>query len=193
MSLTREKILELGEELLLTKGYNAFSYHDISKKLGIKNAAVHYYFPAKENLVTSIVKNNILRFEEMVDNMNTRKFDELNQLKTFLKIYAKSNREEKICLFGSLGSDFQTLSETTQVELKKMLDKVTNWLSEILESGRKKGLFDFRCDAGDKASLLLSNLVAGLQISRINSKNDFKNIQTLIFEDLNPKNLLSSK
>jgi TetR/AcrR family transcriptional repressor of nem operon len=65
MSLTREKILELGEDLLLTKGYNAFSYQDISKELGIKNAAVHYYFPAKENLVTSIVKNNILRFEEM--------------------------------------------------------------------------------------------------------------------------------
>jgi TetR/AcrR family transcriptional repressor of nem operon len=67
--------------LLLTKGYNAFSYQDISKELGIKNAAVHYYFPAKENLVTSIVKNNILRFEEMVDNMNTRNFDEVNPIR----------------------------------------------------------------------------------------------------------------
>jgi TetR/AcrR family transcriptional repressor of nem operon len=186
MSLTREKILELGEDLLLTKGYNAFSYQDISKELGIKNAAVHYYFPAKENLVTSIVKNNILRFEEMVDNMNTRNFDEVNQLETFMKIYAKSNREEKICLFGSLGSDFQTLSETTQTELRKMLDKIINWLSEILESGRKKGVFSFKNDAINKASMLLSNLVAGLQISRINSKDDFKVIQTQIIEDLKP-------
>jgi TetR/AcrR family transcriptional regulator, transcriptional repressor for nem operon len=186
MSLTREKILELGEELLLTKGYNAFSYHDISKKLGIKNAAVHYYFPAKENLVTSIVKNNILRFEEMVDNMNTRKFDEINQLKTFLKIYAKSNREEKICLFGSLGSDFQTLSEATQVELQKMMDLIITWLADILETGKTKGFFKFNCDATNKASLLLSNLVAGLQMSRINSKNDFKIIQTQIIEDLIP-------
>ena len=47
MSITREKILELGENLIRTKGYNAFSYQDISSKLGIKNAAVHYYFPTK--------------------------------------------------------------------------------------------------------------------------------------------------
>ena len=186
MSLTREKILELGEDLLLTKGYNAFSYQDISKELGIKNAAVHYYFPAKENLVTSIVKNNILRFEEMVDNMNTRNFDEVNQLESFMKIYAKSNREEKICLIGSLGSDFQTLSENTQSELRKMLDKIINWLSEILESGRKKGLFAFKSGAMEKASMLLSNLVAGLQMSRINSKTDFKIIQAQIIEDLKP-------
>ena len=186
MSLTREKILELGEDLLLTKGYNAFSYQDISKELGIKNAAVHYYFPAKENLVTSIVKNNILRFEEMVDNMNTRKFDEFNQLDSFLKIYAKSNREEKICLFGSLGSDYQTLSEATQRELQKMLDKIIEWLAGILQSGRKKKIFKFSGEASNRASMLLSNLVAGLQISRINSKGDFKTIHSQILEDLKP-------
>jgi len=69
MSITREKIIELGESLIRTKGYNAFSYQDISSELGIKNAAIHYYFPSKENLGTSIVKTNIQRFEEMTYNM----------------------------------------------------------------------------------------------------------------------------
>ena len=87
MSVTREKILELGENLIRTKGYNAFSYQDISTELGIKNAAVHYYFPSKENLGTSIVKTNIQRFEEMIDNMHSRGFDEWQQLDTFIKIY----------------------------------------------------------------------------------------------------------
>jgi len=32
MSVTREKILELGENLIRTKGYNAFSYQDISSE-----------------------------------------------------------------------------------------------------------------------------------------------------------------
>ncbi|HKI87734.1 MAG TPA: TetR/AcrR family transcriptional regulator, partial [Draconibacterium sp.] len=72
MSVTREKILELGENLIRTRGYNAFSYQDISSELGIKNAAIHYYFPSKKNLGTSIVKTNIQRFEEMIDNMQSR-------------------------------------------------------------------------------------------------------------------------
>ena len=186
MCLTREKILELGEELILTKGYNAFSYQDISKELGIRNAAIHYYFPAKENLVISIVKNNILRFEEMIGNMNTRNFDEMNQLDSFLKVYAKSNREDKICLIGSLGPDFHTLSEIIQNELKKMLDKIIDWLSGLLESGRKKGLFAFNGEATNRALTILSCLVAGLQLSRINDKNDYKAIHVQILDDLKP-------
>ena len=34
MSVTREKILELAEELILNKGYNGFSYQDISTVMG---------------------------------------------------------------------------------------------------------------------------------------------------------------
>lgn len=93
MSLTREKIIELGESLILTRGYNAFSYQDISRELGMKNAAIHYYFPSKANLGTSIVRTNIQRFEEMVENMETRGFSEWQQLESFVKIYIKSNRE----------------------------------------------------------------------------------------------------
>ena len=122
MSVTREKIIELGENLIRTKGYNGFSYQDISTELGIKNAAVHYYFPSKENLGTSIVKTNIQRFEEMIDNMHSRGFDERQQLDTFIKIYIKSHREQKLCIVGSLGPDFNTLSATTKTELIKMTE-----------------------------------------------------------------------
>jgi hypothetical protein len=55
-----------------------------------------------------------------------------------------------------------------------------------LNRGEKKECSPFKNDAINKASMLLSNLVAGLQISRINSKDDFKVIQTQIIEDLKP-------
>ncbi len=186
MSLTREKILELGEELILKRGYNAFSYQDISSELGIKNAAVHYYFPAKENLGTSIIKNNILRFEEMLDNMNTREFDEWGQLEAFFKFYLKSNREDKICILGSLGSEFQSLSESTKRELQKMTGMIIEWLSSILDKGRNKGLFKYIGDAKSRALLILSCLVAGLQLARLMDKSDFKAIHLQLLDDLKP-------
>lgn len=187
MSLTREKILDLGEDLIVTKGFNAFSYHDISKKLGVKNAAIHYYFPAKGNLSTSIVKNNILRFEEMVENFKTKNFSVLNQLEVFFRLYAKYNRESKICLFGSLGPDFNTLSESTQQELQKMKIKIIDWLADILEKGRNEKVLDFNGDANTRALIVLSNMVAGLQFSRINDKTAFKSIYMQILSDLKIK------
>ncbi|MDR3047168.1 MAG: TetR/AcrR family transcriptional regulator, partial [Bacteroidales bacterium] len=50
MNDTRSEIISIANELIKSIGYNAFSYADISKKLNIKNAAIHYYFPAKADL-----------------------------------------------------------------------------------------------------------------------------------------------
>jgi TetR/AcrR family transcriptional regulator, transcriptional repressor for nem operon len=186
MSVTREKILELGENLIRTKGYNAFSYQDISSELGIKNAAIHYYFPTKANLGTSIVKTNIQRFEEMVENMHSHNFDEMQQLDTFIKIYIKSHREQKLCIIGSLGPDFDTLSEPTKTELIKMTDMIQQWLTEILTSGRAKKIFSFKEDPQSKAMVIFSSLVASLQILRITNKADYKSFCQAIAENLKP-------
>ena len=186
MSVTREKILELAEELILNKGYNGFSYQDISTVMGIKNAAVHYYFPSKDNLGVSILKTNVQRFEEMVENMQNRNFDEWQQLESFMKIYLKSNRENKICLIGSLGTDINTLSDPMRIELQKMVDRIIYWLTSVLQSGREKGLFQFNIPARDQALSILSSLVAGLQLARILNKSDFKNIHQSIWEGIIP-------
>lgn len=181
MSVTREKIIELGENLIRTKGYNAFSYQDISTELGIKNAAVHYYFPTKENLGTSIVKTNLQRFEEMVDNMHSRGFDEMQQLETFVKIYIKSHREQKLCIIGSLGPDFNTLNDTTKNELIRMTEIILKWLTDILIVGREKNIFVFNENPQNKAIVIFSGLVASLQLSRIIDKMDYKSVcQTII-------------
>jgi TetR/AcrR family transcriptional regulator, transcriptional repressor for nem operon len=186
MSVTREKIMELGEDLIRSKGYNAFSYQDISSELGIRNAAIHYYFPSKENLGTSIVKNNIQRFEEMVDNMHSRGFDEWHELETFIKIYIKSHREQKLCILGSLGPDFNTLSDGTKAELKRMTEIILQWLTDILTSGKEKNIFAFKEEPYNKSLVILSSLVASLQLARILNKIEYKNISQTITDDLRP-------
>jgi TetR/AcrR family transcriptional regulator, transcriptional repressor for nem operon len=186
MSVTREKIIELGENLILTKGYNAFSYQDISTELGIKNAAIHYYFPSKEKLGTSIVKTNIQRFEEMIDNMKSRNFDEWQQLETFIKVYIKSQREQKLCIIGSLGPDFSTLNETTKVELVRMTEITLKWLTNVLAAGKEKKLFVFTEEPQNKAAIIFSALVASLQLARIVDKLDYRSIYRSITESLKP-------
>ena len=186
MSVTREKILELGENLIRTRGYNAFSYQDISSELGIKNAAVHYYFPSKENLGTSIVKTNIQRFEEMMDNIHSRNFDEWQQIETFVKIYVRSHREQKKCLVGALSPDFNTLNETTKAELRRMIELILGWLTQLLSSGRDKMLFHFSEEPSSRALAIFSSLVASLQISNVVEKIDYKSFYQSILDDLKP-------
>jgi AcrR family transcriptional regulator len=184
MSVTRENILELGESLIRSKGYNAFSYLDISSELGIKNAAIHYYFPLKENLGTSIVKTNVQRFEEMLENMHSHGFNELQQLETFIKIYIKSHREKKLCIMGSLGPDFNTLNESTRAELRRMTEMILSWLTSVLESGKQKKIFIFKEEPKNKGVVLLSGLIGSLQLARILDKSDYKSVYQAIMGEV---------
>lgn len=52
---TKERILKYSEQLMLSKGYNGFSFMDIAKIVGIKKASMHYHFPTKEDLAVAIV------------------------------------------------------------------------------------------------------------------------------------------
>jgi TetR/AcrR family transcriptional repressor of nem operon len=52
---TRGQIMDRAAQLLMSRGYKGFSYRDISSHLGVKNAAVHYHFPAKTDLALALV------------------------------------------------------------------------------------------------------------------------------------------
>ncbi len=53
---TKTEILDLAENLLLDRGFNGFSYADISSALGVKNAAIHYFFPTKSDLGIAVIQ-----------------------------------------------------------------------------------------------------------------------------------------
>jgi hypothetical protein len=122
----------------------------------------------------------------MVDNMHSRGFDEWKQLDTFTKIYIKSHREQKLCIVGSLGPDFNTLNETTKTELIRMTEIILKWLTNILTTGKEKKIFEFKDEPQNKAMVIFSSLVASLQLSRIMDKLDYKSICQAIVEDLKP-------
>jgi hypothetical protein len=122
----------------------------------------------------------------MVENMHSFGFDEWQQLEAFIKVYIKSHREQKKCIVGALGPDFSTLNETTKTELKRMVEIILKWLTELLEKGRAKNIFAFSDSPEGKAFFIFSSLVASLQLSNIIDKMDYKSFHQSILDDLKP-------
>ena len=65
---SKRTILNLAESLLQDKGFNGFSYAHIASELGVKNAAIHYHFPSKEELGLSVMRRYRERFKLWVNN-----------------------------------------------------------------------------------------------------------------------------
>ena len=44
---TAQRILDIAERLVQTRGFNGFSYADIAGALAVTKASLHYHFPTK--------------------------------------------------------------------------------------------------------------------------------------------------
>lgn len=165
---TRDEILERGARLLLTRGYNGFSYRDISKPMGIKNAAVHYHFPTKEDLGVALVDRyrDVLR-ENTADFMQ-RGGNPVNQLEGYMNLVVQAfNDQQSLCPMGILAVDFFTLPERVRRHAQFLVDEMLDWMNRVLELGRDQGSYDFSGPPRAKALSIKSTLQGAAQLARI--------------------------
>jgi TetR/AcrR family transcriptional repressor of nem operon len=171
---TKKQILDIAEDLLLDRGYNGFSYKDISSTLNIKNASVHYHFPKKTDLGVAIIQRATKRFEKwasFIDNQDMRYSKKLDEFCLVFKKFVE--RKQQICLGGALETDFKTLPEEMQKETRHFISNTLQWLENFLAEGKAKGEFAFLGSAKDQALLIIASLQGVIQIVRVTAPSSF--------------------
>jgi TetR/AcrR family transcriptional regulator, transcriptional repressor for nem operon len=164
---TKTVILDLAENLLLDRGFNGFSYANISSALKIKNAAIHYYFPAKADLGVAIIQRARERFAKWTQDQRMMVKPPAEKLEAFFCSYLRFlDAGQQVCLGGALETDFKTLPPSMQVETQKFAADILAWMEAILDEGQKKRAFSFPGAAKDQAIVILSSLQGALQMTR---------------------------
>jgi len=179
---TREKIIQVGDELIRNRGYNAFSFSDISKELKIKNASIHYYFPTKSMLVISIIQKHELILEKF--KMSVSAGSSMEKMTKFLSVYAAGRFNNKISILGALTNDYYTFEAPVQTELKILMENTLNWLTDTLKEGKTGGEFHYSMDHRTKALMIITNILGAEQLARITFKHDFQEIKATLLADL---------
>lgn len=178
MKNTRDIIIELADELIRLKGYNAFSYSDISKQLNVRNAAIHYHFPTKPDLALAVVQFHAKGFEKFTEKAAEK--DALQAIRLFLNFYSSIQISGKICIIGAYATDWHSMNEETRAELKVFTEMVIQWISETLRRGKKEKVLTFKGNSHAKALSILTNIFASAQLARITGKEDFNSIKEQI-------------
>jgi TetR/AcrR family transcriptional regulator, transcriptional repressor for nem operon len=164
---TKRTIMDLAESLLQDKGFNGFSYAHIASELGVKNAAIHYHFPTKEDLVCAVVQRYRDRFQLWINNARVKDLSPREKLDWFFDIYTSLRADHgKVCLAGSLETEFNSLPESLQQQTQALTSELLAWLASALDEGRAAGVFQFSGRPEDKAALVLSSLQGALQMAR---------------------------
>jgi TetR/AcrR family transcriptional repressor of nem operon len=165
---TKSKIIDVGEKLLLKKGFNGFSYADIAEALGIKKASIHYHFPSKCDLGIAVIQRARQRFSGWAERRETAGLSDWEKLDRFFQIYRHYlTTSESVCLSGALETDFTTLPEPMQEETRGLVSDLLTWMDKFLGEGRKHGTFSFPGTSRNQAFVVLAVLQGGLQMNRV--------------------------
>jgi TetR/AcrR family transcriptional repressor of nem operon len=184
---TRELILDAAQELLQRRSYNAFSYQHIAVQLGIRNAAIHYHFPAKADLGIALIRRYRERYRAFIQEIEASTRDPWELLQGFFRIYIDYlDAGDMVCPGGVLGAEFSAIPEPMQEETRLMLREVYEWLISVLTRGMETGRLKFSGTPESKALEIGCALQGALQIARCTDKSRFNAVLQQLEADLHP-------
>jgi len=169
---TRDQIIDTAFKLMLQRGLNGFSYRDISKPLGIKNAAIHYHFPNKMDLIKALIEEN-----QQVLRKSTAEFmayggparPQLEGLFAYTLRQFESGRP--ICMVGALAIDYDELPDEIKQANDQFMKDSNAWLTKVLKVGREQKEFVFEGEPRVKAMLILATIQGARQLARVHGMN----------------------
>jgi TetR/AcrR family transcriptional repressor of nem operon len=160
VSDTRNKILDLAEDMTQRLGFNGFSYLDLAAEIGVKNSSIHYHFKAKADLALALVRRirashlaSLDAFTDRYEEPELRVAAMVNHFKGYID-------NQQICMCGMMAAEFASVNEAVRDELTLYFRDLRGWLSiQLAQMGRENP---------DRAALqLLSTLEGSLLIARL--------------------------
>lgn len=155
-------------DLMRARGYNGFTYHDVSAAVGVTHAAVHHYYPAKPDLAAAAVADYTARFSNRLADIAAANADPAGRLRAVAGLFAEAlGAGDRVCLCGLLAAEYGTLPESVRETVRGFFTRTEAWLAGVLEVGRSEGRLRFDGAAESVAATYLTALEGALTAARV--------------------------
>ena len=163
---TADLVLDASERLVQTRGFNGFSYADVSAEVGITTASLHYHFPSKAELGRALVERYTATFQAALAAIASREGRAASQLEGYARLYGEVLAADRMCLCGMLAAEYETLPGPVQRAIRGFFDANEAWLSHVLERGRADGHLSFPGGPREAARQWTSTLEGAMLLAR---------------------------
>jgi len=165
-SRTAERILDIAERLVQTRGFNNFSYADIATELGITKASLHYHYRGKAELGQALITRYADRFSDALVRIDRNVPDAREKLEAYAGLYADVLRGKRMCMCGVLAAEYQTLPKPMRGAVVRFFDENQRWLVGLLGQGKADRTLTFTGSADDVAQSIISTLEGAMLVAR---------------------------
>jgi TetR/AcrR family transcriptional regulator, transcriptional repressor for nem operon len=163
---TAERILDIAERLVQTRGFTNFSYADVAAELGITKASLHYHFPGKAELGQALIARYGERFAQALADIDQTVPDARAKLEAYAELYADVLRGNRMCMCGVLAGEYETLPDPMRAAVIRFFDDNERWLVHVLTDGQQDGTLSFDGAKEDVAQTILVTLEGAMLVAR---------------------------
>ncbi|MET3665175.1 TetR/AcrR family transcriptional regulator [Caulobacter sp. 1776] len=130
---TRETIMKAAQAAVQAKGYNALSFRELAKAVGIKSASIHYHFPTKGDLGAALARrytdNAVGYFEQLITAPAPVEAIFADYVAVFRAALLNDNR---MCLYGIMAAEYGDLPPEVRVAVDAFSAANVDWLVRLL-------------------------------------------------------------
>jgi TetR/AcrR family transcriptional repressor of nem operon len=163
---TSQRILDIAERLVQTRGFNGFSYADIAEAMKVTKASLHYHFPSKAELGRRLIARYEANFAAALAAIDTQAKDARDKLRRYAAIYGSVLGDGRMCLCGMLAAEFGTLPEAMRDEMRHYFDMNEGWLVDVLKQGKREKKLKFTGAPAEVARALVGGLEGAMMMAR---------------------------
>ncbi len=159
LSRRQIEILDLGQQLVQTRGYNGFSFGDLASALNIKPAAIHYHFPTKLDLGRAMMARYRERLHASLAKIDEAATTPRRALERYVQLFnATLKPDHRMCLCGMLATELTTLPAALQEDVRQFFEDNEAWLARVLGEGRKAKVLEFEGSSASAARCVYATL-----------------------------------
>lgn len=163
-----DSILNCAQSLMIAGGYNGFSYADIAKVVGIRNASIHHHFPGKADLVRALVKRYREDAETAIAEAARHVPDPCEQLQAYAGYWEQCivNDTSAFCLCALLATEMPVLPDEVGLEVKAYFRGLSAWLAGVFERGAAAGRIRLSGAAAVEAEIFMASVHGAMLSAR---------------------------
>ncbi len=155
ISPTRDRIIEVADDLFYKSGFDATSFADVAAAVGIPRGNFYHHFKTKDAILEAVIKRRMERTRALLGRWEMEASDPFERVLSFIRTLLTHQAEIMAfgCPNGTLCSELAKFGHVAHGRAVEILRQFREWLAE-----------QFRAlGAGDRADVLAMRLLSWSQ------------------------------
>jgi TetR/AcrR family transcriptional repressor of nem operon len=158
MHPTKQRLLEVGLDMLLRHGYNDLGIQALLSATSTPKGSFYHHFKDKENFALQVIDQYMQKVHTGLDLcLEDKDRPPLERVRQFFELTRQSYQNEGYmgCLLGGLGQELSGVSEVFRRKVEWCFSEIAGRIAVCLEIARENGDIPAESDPSSMASLLV--------------------------------------